>query len=433
MVVTWFFILLLSCVAVTFYLFPSAWLAGVIGLGGIGLLWGWDFWQTKGLGPSGRRRAEGPAYQNRPFSILVEVHNPFGWPLQLEVKDEPPFAVKTLSSPRVRLTIAPGEWGRFSYEILPPRRGLFEFGRINLRYAGRWRLYCRQISLTGRQQLKVYPDLSTIDADRLAVAAGSGLAGRQALRGVGIGGQLTQLREFNPGDDYRKINWKVTAHTGKFILNQFQPEQDQSVYVLLDAGRMLYDQLSPVQSRFDYILDSAVLLAYNIVNQGDLVGAMSFGERVERFIPPGKGIGHLRRIIAELFDREARMVESDYREAFRLLQSKLNKRSLLFVYTDFTDAESSKALLGYLKVLARNHLVVCVVLVQDYLIDSIHQPIFREKDAYLKATAFALLREREKLKQILTGFGIKILEVSRDGVKKTVAQHYLLLKRKGLF
>jgi uncharacterized protein (DUF58 family) len=375
-----------------------------------------------------------PAYQRQASCITITITNPLRRQLRLYYQDEPPFAAKLGDVlPQGRLTIAPGAAASVTYTITFLQRGRFDFGALNLKYPGVLQLYQRfeRLSLD-HTAIECYPDLAKISQTPAASGLISEMAGVHRRRMFWPSGEFAQLREYAGGDDYRKINWNVTAHLGKPVVNEFEPEKDQQIYLLFDTGRLLFDQAADHHlSRMDYMLDSGLLLAYHIIGWGDRVGALSFNAQPDRYLPAGKGPHHLQLLVQKFFDLQPVMVESDYREAFRFWQSKVNKRCLLFVYTDLTDGESSRELIDRLKLVSRRHLVVCVLLQKEYLTTVLEQPLGDETAAYLKATAWELRRERTDLIQLLSLSGIKVLEVTPVNIRQVVVAHYHFLKRRG--
>jgi uncharacterized protein (DUF58 family) len=432
---TWNFIILLFSYAGLLRFFPRAAPVGWWLLPALFGLWLLDLLITlKQPRPTAERVWITPAYQNQTARVTITITNPLRRQLRLQYQDEPPFAVTPGAlPPKGRLTVPPGAAAPVTYTIACPQRGRFRFGVLNLKYPGVFQLYQRIERLPlENASLEVYPDLAKISQTPAMSGLKSETPGVHRRRILWMSGEFAQLREYTGGDDYRKINWNVTAHLGKPIVNEFEPEKDQQVYLLFDTGRLLFDPtIGQNHSRLDYMLDSALLLAYNIIAWGDLVGALSFNAQVERYLPAGKGHHHLQLLVQSLFDLQPAMVESDYREAFSFWQSKANKRCLLFIYTDLTDAESSRELIDCLKLISRRHLVVCVLLQKEYLPTVLEQPLADETAAYLKATAWELRKERENLIQLLSLSGIKVLEVTTANIRQVVAAHYHFLKRRG--
>lgn len=429
---SWYFISSLIVIALLCLVVPSGWFLWYAFLVILGF-WSFDAWYVlKKVKIEVKRSFANPAYQHQKTTVTLTVINHSRIGLKIRIKDEPPFAVHC-ENPTGFLSLDPLGSNEFSYPIVPPKRGLFPFGCVNLRYNGRLSLFTYPIKVRLDDEIEVYPDLGHIGHYHLNHLMGSNLEGPHHRKIFGVGGELVELREFVNGDDYRRINWKVTAHRGKPIINEFEPEKDQNVFLLFDSGRLLYDQVNEENSHFDHILDSAFLLAFNVISRGDMIGAMSFNCNVDRFLPVGKGMVHLQLFVKGFYDLEAKMVESDYREAFGFWQAKAKKRSLIFVYTDLLERESSRELVTHLQLINRHHLVVCVLASHQQLEEVLEQPIATESDAYYKGTAYELLTERTKLKNWLSNTGIKVLEVNSANIRQAVVEHYLFLKERGIF
>jgi len=397
-------------------------------------LWVTDLIRTrKEPPPTGQRTFKTPVYLGEACQVEVVVKNPLPRPIRVRVKDEPPYEASVSGVAGKHLVIPAKGSGFIRYELFPAQRGSFAFGRLNLEYAGGLSLYARRCALEMKDSLRVYPYLTALNERFQRLLPGAEPVAAQYRKLSETGREFSQLREFQPGDDYRKINWKVTAHVGKPILNEYSPEKDQSVYLLFDTGRLLYDQLPEGGRRLDFVLDSAFLLAYNILEQGDMVGGLSFQQKVDRFLPAGKGAHHLRLFLERFYDLQAVMKESDYKAAFAFWQKKSKKRSLLFVYTDIIDAESSKELVHHLSHIARRHLVVCVLLPHPYLERVVTTPVKNMKQLYKKGVVLELRAERDYLKRLLAGRGIKVLDTDTGSIQRSAVRHYLYLKHKGVF
>jgi uncharacterized protein (DUF58 family) len=432
MIFTWGFILLIFAYALILLWLPSS-LFGLLLLLGLVIFWLLDWALTRReTRITVTRNFSNPTYQHTPFRVELTFSNPTRRPLRIVFKDEPPPSVETKAIHNT-VYLPPASNITYTYEAIPPKRGSFAFGGVNLRYPGILYLFSRQYRIELPEPLRVFPNLGRLGDyrfERLKITDQEGIHRR---RSFGFGGELAQLRRFASGDDYRRINWKVTAHSGELTLNCYEPERNQNVFLIIDTGRLLFDQKSGIDNRLDYILDSAILLAFNILISGDMAGALAFDHQIERFVPLGKGRRHLEMLVESCFDLEAVMAESDYRAAFRFCQNKLNKRSLLFVYSDITDIESSRELIRHLQFAARRHLVVCVLLKKEILVELAESKIVDEETAYLKGTALELLAERETLKKALAANGVKVLEVDCANINRAVVDHYLYLKKQGLF
>jgi len=432
MYITWFFIICLGVIGAASFFIPQGWVSFSLFVM-LCLAWAFDAWRTlKQPSPTVVRSYSNPTYQNQSATVELLVTNHLSRSLSILIKDEPPFAV-TAEGNSDWLKLSSQTSQSFLYTIHPKQRGTFNFGDINLRYHGAWGLFCHQLKCPLEQGLMVYPNLEKIFAQNRSNRANSQGEGAHYQKIRSVSGELSQLREYTAGDDYRMINWKVSARQSRPILNEFEPEKDQNVFLIFDTGRILYNQASASQSLLDQVVDSAILLAYHVLERGDLLGALSFNCKIGQFLPTGKGLRQLHLFISKFFSLEAEMVESDYRQAFSFWRNKIKKRSLLFIYTELLDLESSKELIKHLQLLAQNHLVVCVLAREQGYQKILEAPLNDEKNAYLKGVTLELLAERRLMKQELLNVGIKILEIESSDLRQSVTQYYQYLKKNGLF
>ncbi len=432
MYITWTFIIYLGIIGIASFFIPQGWLSFVLFLI-LCLAWAVDAWRTlKQPTPSVIREYPNPTYQNQIATVSLTVTNHLSRSLRILIKDEPPFEVNTEQNSGW-LQISPKESSSFQYTFYPPKRGRFNFGNVNLKYTGSWRLFCRQIKSPLTEEIMIYPNLEKIFAKSRGKKINSPEEGIHYQKQRGTSGELSQLREYTSGDDYRMINWKVSARQARPILNEFAPEKDQNVFLLFDTGRLLFNQVSASASLLDQVVDSAILLAYQVLTRGDLLGALSFNCKIEQFLPAGKGLRQLHLFISKFFSLEAQMVESDYHQAFNFWRNRVKKRSLIFIYTELLDLESSKELIKHLQLLRQQHLVVCVLAREENYQKFLEIPVNNEKNAYLKGVVLELLAERKLMKEQLVNSGIKILEIASSDLRQSVAQYYQYLKTHNLF
>lgn len=429
---TWIFLMIVYINAGLLWFFPIY--PTILGLPLLFLFCLADLVITRRSQPPGVERQVMPVYyQEKAGRISLVFTNPRRFSLRLRFQDGTPWEVKVNERQnRGVVKIPPRGLVSVSYEFIPEKRGRFTFGAIHIRYSGLLRLFVRSQRVDLGGELRVYPSLNRIDS-ALYGNVRSEREGAHLSRAFSLSGEFTELREFVPGDDYRKVNWKVSAHLGKPVVNEFEPERDQNAFVFIDSGRVLYDQRGEAGSRLDFIVDSVLLLANSILTHRDQAGLMAFNWKVQRYIPPGKGASQMKEFMTGLFDLRAEMVESDYAAAFNYWTNRNNKRSLIFIYTDFTDQETAREILGYLRMIARRHLVVCVVLRRTALYTYLEKPMEKEADAYLKGVALELLQERRGIIKQLQESGVRVLEAEGEEVGRCVAEHYIYLKRRGLF
>jgi uncharacterized protein (DUF58 family) len=140
-----------------------------------------------------------------------------------------------------------------TYTVHPYQRGEYEWQGIQVRQLGRWGLAWQQWRVDTAQTVVVYPDLIGLKALSIKLALQSSGAMRQA-RKRGIGTEFSELREYNIGDDPRSIDWKATARRNRPLIRVLEPEQEQTVIILLDRGRLMTANIQGYQ-RFDFWLE----------------------------------------------------------------------------------------------------------------------------------------------------------------------------------
>ena len=183
-------------------------------------------------------------------------------------------------------------------------------------------------------------------------------------------------------------------------------------------------------TRFDYSVNSALLLSYVAMEKGDNVGLMVFADEIMAFLPPKRGKGQLKRIIEALYKLEPRLVEADYRQAVGYMTMKNRKRSLVVLFTDLIDEDVSRAVLTYSRGLYPVHLPLCVAMSDPALSYESTRSQGNETGFYRRAVALDLLHQREQVKSILNRGGVATLDVMPEKLTPSLITRYLTLKAK---
>lgn len=174
----------------------------------------------------------------------------------------------------------------------------------------------------------------------------------------GQGLEFEEVREYQPGDDVRTIDWNVTARMGRPFVKKFRHERELRVFIVVDASWSLhFGTRGKLKSELATELAAALILA--AIKSNDRVGLLLFTDRVEKFIPPRKGIRHAYRLIRELLFTRPRSRGTDLTVALEFLRRLTRRRrSLFFLLTDFHTHGYEAAL----KKLAARHEVLALVL-----------------------------------------------------------------------
>jgi uncharacterized protein (DUF58 family) len=343
------------------------------------------------------------------------------------LRDEPPPEIPG-PSPLLNGTIeSGGEWeGR--YDLRPVRRGTYQFGQLWLRIETPLGLALRQFGYPLQEPARVYPNLRAIQRyDLLARRGRLAEVGVHRTRYLGRGNEFERLRDYQPDDEYRRINWKATARRNRPITVEYETERSQSLLVLLDSGRLMGTPVGDLD-KLDHALNSALLLAYVAAKMGDRVGALAFADQVRAYVPPARGDRQFQLLLDALHALRAQPVESDPQRMAAFLASHQTRRSLVIVFTDLAAEIESDALVASLGLLARRHLVVCASLSDPDLMALADALPVDSQQAYEKVVARRLLDERRVLLERLERLGIATLQGSPEALTPAVINHYLETK-----
>lgn len=173
----------------------------------------------------------------------------------------------------------------------------------------------------------------------------------------GQGMTFSDFREYVPGDDVRSISWPLTARTGKTYVKTFEEERELSVILAVDISAST-DFGSGKYVKGEVIVYLSALLAYAAEKNKDQVGLILFSDRVEHFVPPKKGRGHLQRLLRDLLYFKPVSRKTNLSSTAAFLQGYLKKRATVFFMSDFFDQNYEQSL----RLLAKKHEVIaCVV------------------------------------------------------------------------
>ena len=162
-----------------------------------------------------------------------------------------------------------------------------------------------------------------------------------AFRGRGMA--FSEVREYQFGDEIRSIDWNVTARFGHPYVKVFEEERELTVMLLVDVSRSGNFGTVAATKR-ELMTEIAAVLAYSVIANNDKVGLMLFSDRVEKYIPPKKGRGHMLRIIREMIDYEPVSPGTSVSEPLRYLTNVLRKRCTAFILSDFIAPPFEEAL-----------------------------------------------------------------------------------------
>ena len=225
----------------------------------------------------------------------------------------------------------------------------------------------------------------------------------------GRGMNFAEVREYQYGDDIRSIDWNVTARVGSPFVKVFEEERELTVMLVVDVSAS-GDFGTAERMKGDIAVEICALLAFSAIKNNDKVGLIIFSDRIEKFVPPRKGRGHVLRVLRELLYHKPQGRGTDLGQALEYMTRVVSRRAVVFVVSDFLSE-------GYRRPLAvagRRHDVIAIHMSDlresemppvgyleledaetgDHLVVNTSDPAFR---ALLEAEASQSRHDRERL------------------------------------
>jgi uncharacterized protein (DUF58 family) len=185
------------------------------------------------------------------------------------------------------------------------------------------------------------------------------LAGAYHSTFKGRGIEFDEVREYQPGDEIRTIDWNVTARVGRPFIKKFVEERELTVMLMVDASSS--GQFgSKGQLKTEYAAELCSMLAFSAIKNNDKVGLLIFTDRVEKYIPPKKGKRHVLHVISEILSFKPEHTGTDIASGIEFFNSVSKKRTVTFLVSDFIAEGYERAL----QIANKRHDIIAVV-IQD--------------------------------------------------------------------
>ncbi|MBX3594178.1 DUF58 domain-containing protein [Sphingomonas sp.] len=304
------------------------------------------------------------------------------------------------------------------------RRGTAHVARIWARVAGPLGLAWRQRSAARDDEILVVPDLGPVREQGMKQFLRSRQFGARVRPESGDGTEFQSLTDFQSGMERRAIDWKASARHFGLLAREYRTERDNSIVFAVDCGRAMCEPVDGVP-RIDRAVSAALLAAFVALKSGDNVRLFAFAGR------PSADSGSLSgaRSFATLH-RTAGGIdycqdESNYTLSLTELDQRLRRRSLIVLFTEFTDPTSAELMLAAAARMLRRHRLLFVLFRDaetEAMIDA--RPSAGE-DVFRSNVAAALLRERRIVIERLRRLGIEVVESSPGDMGLALAEYYV--------
>jgi uncharacterized protein (DUF58 family) len=418
------------------------------------------------------RRWSGPLSLDIDSQVELQVANHGKRAVEVSIDDDVP-AVLRQTLPRFTLTVPPGGSAVATYSVHPSTRGDIQVGQVFLRYHGAVRFAERWAIADTRQTVRVYPNLREPERYTLYLIRSRQIEQEKRLRRmVGRGREFESLREFRESDETRDICWTATARRGKLISKVYQVERSQSVLLVVDAGRLMLartrSQESGVRSqkpevrsqepgvgsrnpsadlptcppahlptcppltKLDYAVNAALSLAHVALHSGDTTGLLTYGRKLQSYLPCARGPEHLRHFLEQLALVSGEPVEADHALAADSLLARQRRRSLVVWLTDLAETAATPEVIEAASRLLSRHLVLFAVVGEPELRALLARRPQSPAQLYQYVAAQQVIQRRELLLRRMREQGALAMEFLPGQLSSEIVNHYLQIKWKGL-
>jgi uncharacterized protein (DUF58 family) len=396
------------------------------------LFWAWDLWHMPRPEQLQVRRIwKEPLGLAHRSTITLEISNASNISVSLSVSDEPP---NTFSGelPEVQLVVRGASSTSSAYSVEPRERGDAKFGDVWLRYNSPLRLAERWARARNGQDVRVYPNLAESRKMRIYLIRSRQIELEKRLkRQRGHGREFESLREYRAGDEFRDVSWSITARQGKLITKLYQVERSQTVWLVLDLGRLLRARVGRL-NKLDHAVNAALSLAQVAFYSGDRVALLAYDRKLQQRVAPGRGVPQLRALIEAFAQVRAASSEADHLLAANALLSSQHQRSLVVWLTDFAETAATPEVIECTTAIARRHLVVFGVMAQTELRSLVAKRPDTVTNMYRYSAALEIVQRRDLLLRQLRQQGAMVLEATPAALSTALANQYLEVKERNL-
>ncbi|MCP1997232.1 DUF58 domain-containing protein [Flavobacterium sp. HSC-61S13] len=364
-------------------------------------------------------------------SIHIYLKNHYNWTVSLQIIDEIPFQFQVRNF-ELKTTLAPQTDENIEYQLRPTERGEYSFGTLNIYATSMLGLLSKRYRFDGNQTVATYPSfLQMKKYDMLAFSKYKQPYGFRKIRKLGTTTEFEQIKEYVSGDDIRTINWKATAKKNQLMVNQYQDENAQTVYIIIDKGRVMkmpFDGLSLL----DYAINASLALSQVILKKKDKVGLFTFSKKIENRVAAASKNMQMQQIMEQLYRVDTNYFESDYSQLYAEVKRNISHRSLLILFTNFETLDGLNRQLPYLRGLAKNHLLLVVFFENTELKVLTEQKAQHIQDVFDRVIAQKFDHEKRLIVNELRKYGIYTVLTAPENLSMDTINTYLEIKARGI-
>ncbi len=359
--------------------------------------------------------------------VVLQVNNHLPFTAVIEIIDELPVQFQQRNWAVKKMFYAL-EQKKISYALLPVTRGEYHFGNIILYIQSRLGLVMRRHIVHAHTMVQVYPSFVHLRKyGLLSHTAVDTEAGTRRMRKIGHSMEFEQIKEYVRGDDIRTINWKATARKASLMVNNFTDEKSQQVFCVIDKGRLMKMPFNNL-SLLDYAINSTLVLSNICLQKQDRVGLITFDNTMGTMLAADRKPIQRENILQLLYNQQTSFLESDYEMLYMQIRRRIKQRSLLILFTNFESLSGLKRQLGYLRSIAKHHLLLLVFFENTELLQLSSKKAADLEDVYIKTIAEKYAYEKRLIVKELMKHGILSILTTPEMLTVNSINKYLELK-----
>ncbi len=319
-----------------------------------------------------------------------------------------------------------------NYEYTPKKRGVYEFTDSYLFTKSIFGLVARRTIIPHKSPIHVYPSILQMKRfEQMLFQQNKLQSGIRRIRKIGMSREFEQIRNYVPGDEIKSINWKATSRKNELMVNQYQEEKSQSVYCVIDKGRIMQME-SKELSMLDYAINSTLVLSNICLHKSDKIGLFTFSDKLGTTLQASNKRIQLKKILDQLYTQKTTFQDSNFELLQQHISDKVRTRSLLLLFTNFENPFTLQRSLPYLLQIKKRNLLVVVLFKNEELEQFASLKPDNQRNFYQGIIASKMIIEKEKMAKQLNAMGIQTILTKPEELSTAVINKYLSLKAKGL-
>jgi uncharacterized protein (DUF58 family) len=318
--------------------------------------------------------------------------------------------------------------------VAPTRRGTAPVTGIWLRWTGPLGLGARQWSRVLSDAVRIRPNLAALRSPALQLFLRDAQFGTIARRIRGEGSEYEAMTEYAAGMDRRRIDWKTSARHTHLFAREYEVERNNQIVFAFDCGQAMCEPVGGQNDRLpriDRAVSAALTTAWVALKGGDRVALFGFAARPEVITPFVSGGREFRRLQEAAAGLDYHAEEPNFTLALATLTARLQRRSLVVVFSDFTDPTSAELMIESVGRLVARHRVIFVTMTDVELDDLAHAEPDDLQALTMAVAADSLLRQRALVLSRLRQLGVEVIEAPHEKIGTRLLDTYLAIKRAG--